>query len=91
MRTRSKLRPLAVWAVGITCAAGTPLRAGSGVARATGAASMHAPIVYPVELTAHASPEAATFEAFLEGGAARQIFVRYGFERLLRTSRSGSR
>jgi ABC-type molybdate transport system substrate-binding protein len=45
-----------------------------------------------VELTAHACAEAAAFEAFLEGDAARQIFVRYGFERLpLRTSRSGSR
>jgi len=55
-------------------------------------ASTHAPIVYPVALTAHASAEAAAFEAFLEGDAARQIFVRYGFERLpLRTSRSGSR
>lgn len=54
-------------------------------------AATHAPIVYPVELTAHASAEAAAFEAFLEGEAARQIFVRYGFERLLRTSRSGSR
>jgi len=55
-------------------------------------ASSHAPIVYPVALTAHASAQAAAFEAFLEGDAARQIFVRYGFERLpLRTSRSGSR
>lgn len=55
-------------------------------------ASTHEPIVYPVELTAHASREAATFEAFLEGEAARQIFVRYGFERLpLKTSRSESR
>jgi len=55
-------------------------------------ASSHAPIVYPVELTAHARAGAAAFEAFLEGDAARQIFVRYGFERLaLRTSRSGSR
>lgn len=55
-------------------------------------ATTHAPIVYPVALTAHASAPAAAFEAFLEGDAARQIFVRYGFERLpLRTSRSGSR
>lgn len=55
-------------------------------------AATHEPIVYPVELTAHARPEAASFEAFLESEAARQIFVRYGFERLpLRTSRSGSR
>ena len=55
-------------------------------------ASSHAPIVYPVALTAHASAEAAAFEAFLESDAARQIFVRYGFERLpLRTSRSESR
>jgi molybdate transport system substrate-binding protein len=55
-------------------------------------ASTHEPIVYPVALTAHATAEAAAFETFLEGDAARQIFVRYGFERLpLRTSRSESR
>jgi molybdate transport system substrate-binding protein len=55
-------------------------------------ASTHPPITYPVALTAHATAEAAAFETFLEGDAARQIFVRYGFERLpLRTSRSGSR
>ncbi len=55
-------------------------------------AATHEPIVYPVALTARAPPEAAAFEAFLESDAARQIFVRYGFERLpLRTSRSGSR
>ena len=55
-------------------------------------ASSHPPIVYPVALTARASPEAAAFEAFLESDAAREIFVRYGFERLpLRTSRSESR
>ena len=55
-------------------------------------ASTHAPIIYPVALTVHATSEAAAFEAFLESDAAGQIFVRYGFERLpLRTSRSGSR
>jgi molybdate transport system substrate-binding protein len=55
-------------------------------------ASTHAPIVYVVAQTAHASAQAAAFEAFLESDAARQIFVRYGFERLpLRTSRSESR
>ena len=55
-------------------------------------ASTHEPIVYPVALTAHAPPEAAAFEAFLESDAAREVFVRYGFEPLpLRTSRSGSR
>lgn len=55
-------------------------------------ASLHEPIVYPVALTAHASAQAAAFEAFLESDAARQIFVRYGFERLpLRTSRSENR
>lgn len=54
--------------------------------------SSHAPIIYPVELTAHASAQAAAFETFLESDAARQIFVRYGFERLpLKTSRSESR
>jgi len=54
-------------------------------------ASTHAPIVYVVAQTAHASAQAAAFEAFLESDAARQIFVRYGFERLpLRTSRSGN-
>jgi molybdate transport system substrate-binding protein len=55
-------------------------------------ADSHPPIVYPVALTARASSQAATFEAFLESDAARQIFVRYGFERLpLKTSRSESR
>lgn len=55
-------------------------------------ATTHAPIVYPVALTAGANAQAASFEAFLEGDAAREIFVRYGFARLpLRTSRSGSR
>ncbi|HYK25515.1 MAG TPA: molybdate ABC transporter substrate-binding protein, partial [Steroidobacteraceae bacterium] len=54
--------------------------------------STHAPIVYAVAQTAHASARAAAFEAFLESDAARQIFVRYGFERLpLKTSRSGNR
>lgn len=51
----------------------------------------HPPIIYPVALTAGAVPEAAAFEAFLESSAAREIFIRYGFEPLpLRTSRSGS-
>lgn len=55
-------------------------------------ATTHPPITYPVALTAGAQREAAAFEAFLEGDAAREIFVRYGFERLpLRTSRSESR
>jgi len=55
-------------------------------------AASHPPIVYPLALTAGASPAAAAFAAFLEGDAAREIFVRYGFERLpLRTSRSESR
>jgi len=52
----------------------------------------HPPIIYPVALTVGARAEAAAFEAFLEGNVAREIFVRYGFERLpLRTSRSESR
>jgi molybdate transport system substrate-binding protein len=42
-------------------------------------ADSHAPIIYPVALTAHARPAAARFAAFLESAAARQIFVRYGF------------
>lgn len=51
----------------------------------------HPPIIYPVALTAGAAPEAAAFEAFLESPAAREIFVRYGFEPLpVRTSPSGS-
>lgn len=55
-------------------------------------ASSHPPIVYPVALTAGAIPQAAAFEAFLESVAAREIFVRFGFERLpLKTSRSESR
>jgi molybdate transport system substrate-binding protein len=54
--------------------------------------STHPPITYPVALTAGATPTAAAFEAFLDGDAAREIFVRYGFERLpLRSSRSESR
>lgn len=52
----------------------------------------HPPITYPIALTAGATPAAAAFEAFLDGDAAREIFVRYGFERLpLRTSRPESR
>ncbi|HVH84972.1 MAG TPA: molybdate ABC transporter substrate-binding protein [Steroidobacteraceae bacterium] len=55
-------------------------------------ASSHPPVIYPVALTAGAAPAAAAFEAFLESDAAREVFVRYGFERLpLRTSRSESR
>lgn len=54
-------------------------------------AESHEPIIYPVALTAGATPEAAAFEAFLESSTAREIFTRYGFEPLpLRTSRSGS-
>jgi molybdate transport system substrate-binding protein len=45
-------------------------------------ADSHAPIIYPVALTAHAGPAAARFAAFLTSGPARQIFVRYGFEPL---------
>ena len=55
-------------------------------------ASSHPPVIYPVALTAGAAPAAAAFEAFLESDAAREIFVRDGFERLpLKTSRSESR
>ncbi|MGH8266560.1 MAG: molybdate ABC transporter substrate-binding protein [Steroidobacteraceae bacterium] len=43
-------------------------------------AESHAPIVYPVALTTRATAEAARFETFLTGDAARQIFLRYGFE-----------
>jgi molybdate transport system substrate-binding protein len=51
----------------------------------------HPPIIYPVALTAGASPEAASFEAFLASEAARGIFMRYGFDPPpLRTSRSDS-
>lgn len=54
-------------------------------------ADTHEPIIYPVAITAGATPEAAQFEAFLESSTAREIFTRYGFEPLpLRTSRSGS-
>jgi molybdate transport system substrate-binding protein len=54
-------------------------------------ADSHPLIVYPVALTLGASAHAPAFEAYLESDAAREIFVRYGFERLpLRTSRSGS-
>jgi molybdate transport system substrate-binding protein len=54
-------------------------------------AGSYPPIIYPIALTAGAAPQAAAFAAYLESEAAREIFVRYGFERLpLRTSRSGS-
>ena len=54
-------------------------------------ADSHPPIVYPVALTTAAGERAAAFEAFLDDGAARAIFLRYGFEVLsLKTSRSGS-
>jgi molybdate transport system substrate-binding protein len=54
-------------------------------------ADSHPPIVYPVALTIAAGEGAAAFEAFLDDGAAREIFLRYGFEVLsLKTSRSGS-
>jgi molybdate transport system substrate-binding protein len=43
-------------------------------------ADSHAPIIYPVGLTANAGPAAAQFASFLESEAARQIFARYGFE-----------
>jgi molybdate transport system substrate-binding protein len=39
----------------------------------------HPPIIYPVAVTADASPAAAQFATFLESPAARQIFTRYGF------------
>jgi molybdate transport system substrate-binding protein len=55
-------------------------------------ADSHPRIVYPVALTVGAGAQAAAFEAYLESDAAREIFVRHGFERLaLRTSRSESR
>jgi molybdate transport system substrate-binding protein len=58
---------------------------------ATFPADSHPPIIYPVALTAGASPGAVAFEAFLASDAARAIFIHYGFEPPpLRTSRSDS-
>jgi molybdate transport system substrate-binding protein len=45
-------------------------------------AGSHAPIIYPVAVTASAGPAAVQFATFLESPAARRIFVRYGFEPL---------
>lgn len=43
----------------------------------------HAPIVYPVALTANAKPEAASYLAFLRTQAAKSIFEHYGFSFLV--------
>ena len=40
----------------------------------------HPPIVYPIALTAHASPAAQRFLDFVLGEAAQAIFRKYGFE-----------
>ena len=45
-------------------------------------ADSHPPIIYPVAVTAEAGPAAVQFATFLESPAARQIFMRYGFEPL---------
>jgi molybdate transport system substrate-binding protein len=42
-------------------------------------ADTHPPILYPVALTAGASPQAARFLAFLKSQAAQAVFRRYGF------------
>jgi molybdate transport system substrate-binding protein len=44
----------------------------------------HAPIVYPVALTATAKPDAAPYLAFLRTQAAKAIFERYGFSFLIK-------
>jgi molybdate transport system substrate-binding protein len=44
--------------------------------------SSHAPISYPVAATTRASPDAASFLAFLRSDAARAIFTRSGFNLL---------
>jgi len=42
-------------------------------------ADTHEPIVYPIALTRSAQASASGFMAYLEGPAAGQVFVRYGF------------
>jgi molybdate transport system substrate-binding protein len=44
----------------------------------------HAPIIYPVALTANAEPDAAPYLAFLRTQAAKSIFERYGFSFLIK-------
>jgi molybdate transport system substrate-binding protein len=43
-------------------------------------ADSHTPIVYPIALTATASPAAGAFADFLGSDAARRVFARRGFE-----------
>jgi molybdate transport system substrate-binding protein len=40
----------------------------------------HPPVTYPIALTKGASPEAQRFEDFVTGAAAKQIFLKYGFQ-----------
>jgi molybdate transport system substrate-binding protein len=40
----------------------------------------HPPITYPIALTTRAGPEAQRFVDFVTGDAARQIFIKYGFQ-----------
>lgn len=47
-------------------------------------AGSHAPIVYPVAVTALARPAARQFVEFLQGAAARSAFEKYGFQKPLR-------
>jgi len=47
-------------------------------------ADSHPPIVYPVAATAVAKPEAAVYLALLRSATAKAIFVKYGFNFLIR-------
>jgi molybdate transport system substrate-binding protein len=40
----------------------------------------HPPVTYPIALTKGASPEAQRFEDFVTSAAAKQIFLKYGFQ-----------
>jgi molybdate transport system substrate-binding protein len=65
-------------AVGIVYA--TDAEASSKVSVAgTFPAISHAPIIYPGALVKNSGAEAAEFWQFLQGAAARQVFVRHGF------------
>ena len=47
-------------------------------------ADSHAPIVYPVAVTAHARPAARQFVDFLQSATAQETFKKYGFQTTLR-------
>jgi molybdate transport system substrate-binding protein len=78
VRAALKLVELGECDLGVVYA--TDARASSAVAVvATVPAGLHAPIRYPVALTATASPAAAAFLAYLREPAAQAVFTRAGF------------